>query len=252
MTWMEVRDLDKSRAALVLPLGSIEQHGPHLALDTDLHFADRFLDLTLERLPAEVEVYRLPILPISKSNEHVGYPGSFWLSAETLSMVVHDIAASAKASGFRRLVLWNCHGGNRALLEVLARDVRARTDLMVFQLFPPAVIPDPIPVSEAERDYGIHAGDWETSVMLALSPERVREPLVEAAYPAFEGKHLALEFTGATVAWLTRDFQPTGTWGDATIATAERGRARLEPMIARLAEILTEIAPFEFVAPARS
>ena len=88
--------------------------------------------------------------------------------------------------------------------------------------------------------------------MLALSPERVREPLVEAAYPAFEGKHLALEFTGATVAWLTRDFQPTGTWGDATIATAERGRARLEPMIARLAEILTEIAPFEFVAPARS
>ena len=246
MTWMEVRDLDKAKAALVLPLGSLEQHGPHLSVDTDLYFSERFLELALERLADEVKIYRLPILPISKSNEHAGYPGSFWLSSATLTAVVHDVAASAQASGFRRLVLWNCHGGNRALLEVLARDVRAATGLMVFQLFPPATVPDPVPVTEAEAAFGIHAGDWETSVMLALSPERVRPDRVEAAYPDFTARHLSLELTGATVAWLTRDFQPTGTWGDATVATAERGRLRVEKVVERLQEILTDIAGFEF------
>src|SRR5258706_14631943 len=185
---------------------------------------------------------------LSKSNEHIGFPGSFWLSAETLSAVVHDIADSAKASGFLRLVLWNCHGRNRAILEVLARDVRARTGLMVFSLFPPATVPDPIAVTKAEAAFGIHAGDWETSVMLALSPERVRADRLESAFPAFSAKHLSLEFTAATVAWLTRDFQPTGTWGDATAASAERGRLRVEKVVDELTRLLTEIAHFRFPA----
>ncbi len=248
MTWTEVRDLDKADAALVLPIGSLEQHGPHLSVDTDLFFAERLLDLALERLPDTIKIFRLPILPISKSNEHIGFPGSFWLSAETLSAVVHDIADSAKASGFLRLVLWNCHGGNRAILEVLARDVRARTGLMVFSLFPPATVPDPIAVTKAEAAFGIHAGDWETSVMLALSPERVRADRLESAFPAFSAKHLSLEFTAATVAWLTRDFQPTGTWGDATVASAERGRLRVEKVVDELTRLLTEIAHFRFPA----
>src|SRR5262245_18896797 len=92
MTWMEVRDIDKADAALVLPVGSLEQHGPHLSVDTDLFFAERFLDLALERLPDTIKIFRLPILPLSKSNEHIGFPRTFWLSAETLSAVVHDIA----------------------------------------------------------------------------------------------------------------------------------------------------------------
>jgi creatinine amidohydrolase/Fe(II)-dependent formamide hydrolase-like protein len=246
MTWMEVRDIDKADAALVLPVGSLEQHGPHLSVDTDLFVAERFLDLALGRLPDTIKIFRLPILPISKSNEHLGFPGSFWLSAETLSAVVHDIADGAKASGFLRLVFWNCHGGNRAILEVLARDVRARTGLMVFSLFPPATVPDPISVTKAEAAFGIHAGDWETSVMLALSPERVRTDRVESAFPAFSAKHLSLEFTAATVAWLTRDFQPTGTWGDATVASAERGRVRVEKVVDELAKLLTEIVHFQF------
>ncbi len=79
----------------------------------------------------------------------------------------------------------------------------------MFSLFPPATVPDPIAVTKAEAAFGIHAGDWETSVMLALSPERVRADRLESAFPAFSAKHLSLEFTAATVAWLTRDFQPT-------------------------------------------
>jgi len=246
MTWQEVRCLDKTDAALVLPLGSLEQHGPHLSVDCDLYFSQRFLELALERLPDSVGIYHLPMLPISKSNEHEGFAGSFWLSATTLSAVLLDIAKSAIASGFTRLVLWNCHGGNRALLEVMARDIRAATGLMVFQIFPPAVAPDPVTVTEREALHGIHAGDWETSVMLALSPERVRADRVNAEFPALSSQHVALEFTGATVAWLTRDFQRTGTWGDATIATAERGEQRVAALLPALVDILTEISRFNF------
>lgn len=250
MTWQEVAALDKSEAALVVPLGSLEQHGPHLSVDTDLYFSQRFLELTLERLPDDVAIYNLPMLPISKSNEHEGFAGSFWLSAATLSAVLLDIARSAKSSGFERLVLWNCHGGNRALLEVMARDIRSATGLMVFQIFPPSVAPDPVEVTPREALHGIHAGDWETSVMMALSPERVRPGLVNAEFPQFESRHIALELTGATVAWLTRDFQKTGTWGDATIATAERGQKRVDALLPALVDILTEICRFRFPAEA--
>src|SRR5882672_10644843 len=100
MTWMEVRDLDKTKAALVLPLGSLEQHGPHLSVDCDLHFSQRFLDLVFDDLSSDVPMWRLPMLPITKSNEHQGFAGSFWLSANTLLAVLHDIADGAVRSGF--------------------------------------------------------------------------------------------------------------------------------------------------------
>lgn len=245
MTWMEVRDLDKRQGAVILPLGSLEQHGPHLSVDCDLYFSQRFLELALEALPGTVPIWKLPMLPISKSNEHAGFAGSFWLSARTLLSALDDIADGVKRSGFRRLVLWNCHGGNRALLDVAARDIRARTGLMVFTLFPPAVAPDPLEVSEEEARYGIHAGDWETSVMLALSPDRVRMERRDRAFPDFQGQTLNLEFSGANVAWLTADFMASGTWGDATVGSAERGRARVDALVPRLAQVLAEISTFE-------
>lgn len=245
MTWMEVRDLDKRDGAVVLPLGSIEQHGPHLAVDCDLYFSQRFLELAIEQLEPTVALWQLPMLPISKSNEHAGFAGSFWLSATTLLAVLHDIADGVQQSGFRRLVLWNCHGGNRALLDIAARDIRARTGLMVFTIFPPATVADPVSVTDEESLYGIHAGDWETSVMLALSPERVRRDRRDAAFPSFSGQSLALEFSGANVAWLTADFMTSGTWGDARIGSAERGQRRIDAVVPQLARILTEISRFE-------
>jgi creatinine amidohydrolase/Fe(II)-dependent formamide hydrolase-like protein len=248
MTWMEVRDLDKRAGALVLPLGSLEQHGPHLAIDCDLYFSERFLDLALERLPEGTKIWRLPIVPITKSNEHQGYAGSFWLSARTLLAMLDDIADGAVRSGFRRLVLWNCHGGNRAILDVAARDIHARTGLMVFTVFPPATVADPVPVTDTEAAYGIHAGDWETSVMLALSPERVRSERADVAYPPFAGKAISLEFGGANLAWITSDWMKSGTWGDATVATAERGQARLDAMLPKLVVLLSEISAFELPA----
>ena len=85
LTWTEVQALDLSKdGAIVLPIGSIEQHGPHLATDCDLTFSEMFLEMALARLADETKIWRLPMMPISKSNEHVGFPGTWYLSAHTL------------------------------------------------------------------------------------------------------------------------------------------------------------------------
>ena len=249
LTSPEIAALPKARSALVLPIGALEQHGPHLTVDTDLVFTEALLERAFAGLRDDVPIWRLPALPISKSNEHIGFAGSFWLSAATLTAVIMDIARSTRDSGFQRLVLWNCHGGNRALLESIARDVRAEFGLMVFSFFPPALVADPVEIPDSERTLGIHAGDWETSLMLALSPERVRRDRLEAFYPALPEVPIDLEFSGATFAWLTRDLSPGGTFGDARFATAERGERRLAGLEPALAAALEAVTRFEFKTP---
>ncbi|SMC32182.1 creatininase family protein [Sporomusa malonica] len=245
LTWEEVRDLDKHTGALILPIGSLEQHGPHLPVDTDLFFTEQLLDLTLAKLPDQVTLWRLPVLPISKSNEHASYPGTLSLSATTMMAVLHDIAQGVVNAGFRRLVFWTCHGGNRALLEVIAREVRIATGLMTFVVFPPAVAADPVQLDEQEQALGIHAGDWETSVMLALARDKVRLDKLDCSYPELPASSLQLELAGATFAWTTSDWSPSGTWGNARRATAERGTLRLSAILPRLVTILTDICHFE-------
>ena len=244
-TWTEINELGVEDGVLVLPIGAIEQHGPHLTVDCDLVFADRFLDMTLAEIDADLKVSRLPILPISKSNEHHDFPGTIWLSAQTLTSVISDICSSAKNMGFRKIVFWNCHGGNRALLEVISRDMRIEYDLMIFQIFA-ASIEDPLsPLNPQEPKYGIHAGEFETSIMLALDPERVREDKLNCEYPNFPSEKFALENADATIAWKTSDFQKSGTFGDATGATTERGKVRLDLLIQKLIDILIEIVKFK-------
>ena len=244
MTWMDIRDLEKREACVVLPIGAIEQHGPHLPVITDTLLVEHELALALERLPDTAHVYRLPCVNYGKSNEHAGYPGTFTLTASTLMAVVRDLARGVKMAGFTRLVLLNSHGGNRAVLDMMARELREEFGLLVFSVFPPALVPDPVETPAIEGRYGIHAGDWETSVVLALEPGLVKLERANTAFPAFPQGAVSLTTSAAHVGWLTRDWSETGTFGDATVASAERGQVRLEAMVARLAVVLEEIARF--------
>lgn len=246
MTWTQIRDLDKTEGVLVLPIGAIEQHGPHLPTWTDALIAERMVALALERLPETARVWRLPVQSYGKSNEHTGYAGTFALSASTLMAVVRDIALGAKLAGFRRLALVNAHGGNTALLLMMAREIRAETGLMVFTMASSAGAVDPIEITPEEARFGIHANDWETSILLALEPDLVDMDKAVRAFPQFpESQNLSLTQGNAVVAWLTRDWSPTGVFGDATVATVEKGRARLEACVVKLAEVLMEISRFE-------
>jgi creatinine amidohydrolase len=246
LTWHEIRDLEKEDGVLVLPIGAIEQHGPQLPTFTDALIAERMTMLALERLNTETRVWRLPTQHYGKSNEHAGYPGTFSLSATTLMAVVRDIALGAKLAGFRRLAFINAHGGNTALLSMMARDIRVETGLQVFTLFSSAGAQDPIEITPEEAKFGIHAGDWETSIVLALEPELVNMERAVKSFPDYpSSSNLSLTQGNAVSAWLTRDWSVTGVFGDSTLATIEKGQARLEACVVKLAEVLTELSTFE-------
>ena len=135
LTWKQVDALSRETTVLVLPTAAIEQHGQHLPLATDTLINSILLGAALARLPQEIPVYALPAVCYGKSNEHIGFPGTLSVSASTFMAVLRDLGASIAASGFKKLVLYNTHGGNSSLVDVMARDLRAEFGLRVFSLF---------------------------------------------------------------------------------------------------------------------
>ena len=132
LSWQAIRDLPKDPGVVVLPIGAIEQHGPHLPVWTDALLAERMTSRAFELLPPIVSALLLPTLSYGKSNEHTGYPGTIALSAATLMALLRDIGAAVAKSGFTRLLFFNTHGGNKALLEMMVRDLRAELGLLCF------------------------------------------------------------------------------------------------------------------------
>lgn len=253
LTTTDVAALPKQDALVVLPIASIEGHGPHLPLASDTILGGAIIGRALERLAQADHVWVLPQLAYGKSNEHRGFAGTVTLRAATLEAVVRDIARSVAAAGFRRLVLANSHGGNPAVLEHTARDVREETGLMVFPLFLFRMNVDEGSWDPDEAHWGTHAGEWETSTLLAVAPELVHTERTAdlGGYPAYPRpvRHLALRGP-ITYAWLSSDISVHGALGDPRKATLERGQAIVEGTVARLAEVLREMATFEMPIPA--
>lgn len=246
LAWPEVAALDKEEGVVILPIGAIEQHGPHLPTITDTLLVTHVLDATLAALPDEVCAWALPPLNYGKSNEHTGFPGTIKLSATTLLSVLHDIAASVHEMGFRRLALINGHGGNSALLEVAARDIRAATGLMCFVLQPGLYVDPPFVISQQEQRLGFHAGELETALVLAIAPELVDMDKAVTHFADFPETETDLFFFGrAATAWLSRDWSDSGVFGDATQGTAEKGEALIEAALQRLSRLIATISRFE-------
>src|SRR5277367_4281265 len=172
LNWKQVEALPKDRTLLVLPTAAIEQHGHHLPLATDTLINNLLLGKALEKLPADAPVYALPPICYGKSNEHMGFPGTLSVSASTFMAVIRDLGSSLAASGFKKLVLFNTHGGNAALVDVMARDLRAEFGLRTFTLFGSggAVFEG---LNPQEAAYGFHAGEVETALLLSATPELV-------------------------------------------------------------------------------
>lgn len=239
LNWKQVDALPRNTTLLVLPTAAIEQHGHHLPLATDTLINNLLLGHALQKLPAEMHVYALPPVHYGKSNEHIGYPGTLAVSASTFMAVLRDLGSSIASAGFKRLVLYNTHGGNTALIDVMARDLRAEFDLRTFTLHGSGGISFE-GLTRQEHAYGFHAGEVETALLLASVPELVDTSAYTVNYIAdVEKQELLLpENAPATFAWLTRDIAPSGVMGDPHPATAENGARWLDQAAARLAAAL--------------
>lgn len=253
MTTKDFQALDLQRTIAVLPVAAIEQHGPHLPVFVDSCIAQGIVERVLAHLPDDLPVTFLPQLPVGKSNEHMAFPGTLTLSAETVLRLWTEVGESVARAGIRKLVLLNSHGGQTQLLDIVARDLRVRCKMFVVaanywgvgapeNLFP-----------EAERRHGIHGGSGETSLIMHLRPDLVRDeerrnfvPSAVALEQRF--RYLRPEGAGIGFGWQTQDLNPAGACGNALDADADRGRRLVEHAAEGLIALLREVDQYSLDA----
>jgi creatinine amidohydrolase len=252
MTTSDFAQSDTSGWIALLPVAAIEQHGPHLPVATDLTIAEGNLAAMLAKLPAGLPVVVLPTQAVGKSNEHIHSPGTLTLSYETLARVIIEIGESVRRAGVRKLVLANSHGGNIAVLDVVARELRVRHGMLVVVASWSRLGQPPGLYGEWEQAYGIHGGDMETSVMRALTPDLVKMDKARKFHSLQERlvqSHTHLRAHGAAAfGWIAQDLGPDGTVGDASIATAEKGRITIDVVTDKMIELLQDVHAFDLAA----
>jgi len=255
--WSDLTTADFGRLALdrviaVLPVAATEQHGPHLPLSVDTDLVDGVIAAALPHLPADLPVFFLPTQAVGFSPEHARFPGTLTLKAETVIRLWTEIGESVAASGVEKLVIFNAHGGQVGLLDVVARDLRNRLSMLVYSLswFNLPLVDGQGQNAAAlfgadEHRFGVHAGDIETSMMLALRPQAVRMNEARDFHSTSQDRATAFELLGngksAKLAWQMQDYNPAGAVGDAAAATADKGHAVVGAAGWQLARLLQEI-----------
>lgn len=241
----EFSRLDRQNIVAVLPVGATEQHGPHLPVSVDAAIGNGIVEAVASRLAENSNVLFLPMQPVGKSVEHGRYPGTLTFSAETTIRVWTEIGDSVAASGVRKFVMLNSHGGQISIMDIVARDLRIRHNMLAFSVNWFGVgMPEGV-YSDHELKHGIHAGDMETSVMLALHPDLVDMSKAQdfaTRTESFESdyRHIALQ-GGAKPGWQVQDMSPFGACGNAAAASAAKGHATLDFAADRLVDLLAEI-----------
>ena len=236
----------------VLPVAATEQHGPHLPLSVDTVLLDGIVAAALAHLAPDLKVLFLPTQAVGLSPEHARFPGTLTLKAETILRLWSDIGESVAAAGIKKLLLFNAHGGQVSVMDLVARDLRSRLDLLVY-----SASWFNLPLLDAqgqdvnalfsadEHRFGIHAGDMETSMMLALDPARVDMAQARDFRSTAQERAQRFDILGngksAKLGWQMQDYNPAGAVGNAAAATTEKGRAVVAAAGLSLARLLAEI-----------
>jgi creatinine amidohydrolase len=247
LTGPEIATEISSSSILLLPIGAVEQHGPHLPLSVDHVIAHETATAVVDECGDELDVWQLPTISISKSSEHAWSPGTLYFSPETLLAMLRDIGRSITPTGAERLVLLNGHGGNTTHLGTALRELRLEFGLKTFLMHPALPPAYGGSSTESELGMGIHGGLDETSVFMHLRPDQVQLEKAARRVPEALDKNTHVKFGGSvSFGWLSNDFNPDGYIGDPTGATAERGKQLFERSIATLSEAMEEVKTFDF------
>lgn len=245
LTWPKFRALDPETTVVLLPVGAVEQHGPHLPLSVDALLVEALAEAALARAEPGLGLLVLPTCPFGKSDEHRDFPGTLTLSARTLEAVWLEIGASVARAGLKKLLILNGHGGQVATAQIVARELRVRHGMLVAScLWPQLGLPAGI-LPEEELRFGIHAGALETALVQAIRPDLVRAERIDRFEPVTRARAaVAPVLSGLGAAgfgWMAQDLHPSGAAGDAGLATAELGRQVLEHVADRLLALVREL-----------
>lgn len=220
--------IDPEKTIAVIPLAAIEQHGPHLPVSTDLAIMDGMLAEVFAHLPDNLDARFLPIQAVGKSDEHIHAPGTLSLPANMLVDIWTELGASVARAGIRKFVFVTSHGGNEEVMGIVSRELRVRFGaLSVRSSWGRFGTPDGL-YPAREIQLGIHGGDVETSLMLHFHPELVDMAQAQdfaSSFARAEGEFELLRSHGPHgFSWIASDLNPHGVVGNASVATAEKGR----------------------------
>jgi creatinine amidohydrolase len=254
LTSAEFSGLPVDRCVAILPVGAVEQHGPHLPVGVDSLLCQAVLDRLLVAGANGPPALILPMLPVGKSNEHQAFPGTLSLSIETLIRTWTEIGESVSRAGLRKLLLLNSHGGQIQALDIVARELRVSRRMFVVTATLGAFGPVRELFPDDELRHGIHGGGIETSMMLHLHPELVhgdRRASFESAGASIERDYRFIRPEGSAVGfgWQIQDLHPSGACGNAMDADAHRGQKMIDGTVADVTTLLEEIGrfPLDFI-----
>jgi creatinine amidohydrolase len=248
LTTQDFAELDANSVVAILPVGAVEQHGPHLPVRVDSAINAGIIARAVEMMPRGCTALVLPMVPVGKSDEHLAFPGTLTLSHETLGRVLYELGESVHRAGLRKILFLNSHGGQPQLIEIVCRDLRVKLGMFAVTAMWPSLIDMGALYGAHESRHGIHGGQSETSVMLHLHPDLVAMERAENFVPISVQTEREFEILspegGARFGWQAQDLHPKGASGDATKATAELGRLTVERAAERLLALLDEISRY--------
>ena len=254
--WAEVSAHDFAKAqgsglaadtVAVLPVGAVEQHGPHLPLGVDAMLIEGVVKETLPQLPARLPVLFLPPQNIGFSVEHSNYAGTLSLSPATLIALWTELGACVARAGIKKLLLLNGHGGQVSMMDIVARELRIQHGLLVYSASWFGLVDDAAnqQFCAHEHRFGVHGGEVETSMLLHLAPQTVHMGRAMNFASTSEDRASKYRWIGngrsAKLGWAIEDYNPAGAAGNAAAATAERGAAMVKSSAQGLVELLQEI-----------
>ena len=247
LPWTAFETLDPETTVAVLPVAAIEQHGPHLPVGVDDYINEGAVTAAMALMPNSVLV--LPSTHVGKSNEHLQYPGTLTVSAETLIRIWTEIGESVARAGVRKFVMLNSHGGQPQIMDIVARDLRVRLGMFAVAANLSGLQGKLGLFTDIENRHGIHGGASETSQMLHLQPHLVEMAKARNFAPstiALEQEFHLLRAEGSAVGfgWQTQDLHPDGACGDATDADATRGARIIQAKAEGVAALMAEVMAF--------
>ncbi len=256
LTTKEFAELDMSRVVAVLPVGTVEQHGPHLPVRVDSAINAGIVAEAVRRMTPDFPALVLPMTPYGKSDEHIRFPGTLTTSYETLARLWIDIGESVNRAGCKKMIIFNSHGGQPQVVDIVARELRIRHSMFVVGTTWWKITKHDDLYSRKEIVHGIHGGEVETSVMLHLHGDLVDMKLAED----FEPTSLEIDKAGGIMTsegavrygWEAQDLHLSGASGDAASADADRGKIVVERAAEALLTLCREVAdwPMERVTNA--
>ena len=240
LTWPEIRERAKGNHVAVQPFAAIEDHGPHLPVETDNFLIWRICCAVAEKIPNDLLL--MPIIPYGYVEHHMDFPGPISIMAYNLIGYLSDALISMTRHGFNKILVANGHGSNRPFMDVAARITMEKTHAIVATITRYSLVKNEI-TEICESEYISHAEELETSLMLYLDPDLVdmHKAVRDVSFPITK-YHWRSLIDAPPLGFMDRwsRISKTGVAGDATLASAEKGEKIFALMVERMTELVLE------------